>query len=206
MGMRRNANKAVVPPDDAPEGTKRGKAVVVKIPRGRPPKYKPEYPNIIREVCKRIAPTDSEIGAILGVCERQVRRWRATYPEFRAACKTSIAAWVARTERTGWEMANGFSVRSGEWDTPKDGPPRWLEKDEYIEPNFQALEMMLATHAPDRYKRRGIQIGIGAGGDLSFSFLVEGSMAPPAAKMVDASPAPPALPSPTATPEKVGTK
>jgi hypothetical protein len=173
---------------------------LVKQPPGRPTKYRPQYAQIVRTLAKHVPPTDSEIAEALSVGDRVIRNWKRLHPEFRAAFKSSIKGWVERTERSMWELANGYSVRTGEWKLTKEGEPLWLEFNKQFPPDREAGQYMLATHASDTYKPRGVQINA-SGDGFSLAVLVGGSAARHG-KTLDASPSPAALPAPK-EPEKV---
>ena len=62
-------------------------------------------------MCNRILATQEEIASTLGITSRQLRTWRAQYPELRQAMDAGNEVFDTRVERALAERATGFYER-----------------------------------------------------------------------------------------------
>jgi transposase-like protein len=67
--------------------------------RGRPAKYDPASAPQIARALAQAGATQGEIASTLGVTSRQLRTWRAQYPEFRIALDAGNEVFDSRVER-----------------------------------------------------------------------------------------------------------
>jgi hypothetical protein len=87
--------------------------------RGRTKDYDPAVCGIVRKRCLAGA-TDVEIAEFLGVSTGTLYRWRADYPEFRAALKTGKNGADQRVAQSLYHRACGYSSEETEAVKVKD--------------------------------------------------------------------------------------
>lgn len=112
-------------------------------PRGRPLTYRPE-------LCEKAATaaingaTDEEIAEELGIDGATFYRWRARFPEFKAACKWGKDNCDERVERSLYARAVGYT-----YETVKimqfEGKPVIVAHKEHIAPDISAAKMWLTN-------------------------------------------------------------
>src|SRR6516165_8685643 len=87
-------------------------------PLGRPAKYDAaSMPEAAKSLAQAGA-TQEEIASAFGITSRQLRTWRAQYPEFRIALDAGNEVFDTRVERALAERAIGF-YETWEEDTPR---------------------------------------------------------------------------------------
>jgi hypothetical protein len=74
---------------------------------GRPSKYKPEYVEQARKLCK-LGATDIEIADFFEVEVRTIYRWKGEHEEFCQALKIAKTEADERVERSLFARANGY--------------------------------------------------------------------------------------------------
>ncbi len=76
---------------------------------GRPTKFRPWMVERVQELCIAGA-VDREIAAHLGIDKTTLYDWRIAHPELGEAMKLGKSLADDRTERTAFEIANGYTV------------------------------------------------------------------------------------------------
>jgi hypothetical protein len=88
----------------------------------------------------------------VGVTDRTVRNWFATYPEFAEAFKYSAAAFDERVERSLAERALGYEFDSEEIKVI-DGHVHRIPVRRRFPPDVGAATLYLTNRMPHKYKR-----------------------------------------------------
>ena len=76
----------------------------------RPTKYKPEYAEQAKKLCKNNAFTDAELAVFFGVNLSTLHLWKIKQPEFSNAIKIGKAPANARVEKSLYDRAMGYSA------------------------------------------------------------------------------------------------
>ena len=75
---------------------------------GRPPKYKKEYAEQARKICK-LGATDLVLADIFGVAESTIYKWKLDHPEFSEAAKIGKLTNIEKVELSLLQKATGYS-------------------------------------------------------------------------------------------------
>lgn len=77
------------------------------MPRGRPSKYKPEFVDQARKLC-RLGATDAELADFFGVTVSTVALWKVEHKEFSDALRLTKAIADKRVEMSLYRRAMGY--------------------------------------------------------------------------------------------------
>lgn len=75
---------------------------------GRPTKYKKEYAEQARKICK-LGATDLQLADIFGVAESTIYKWKLDQKEFSEALKSGKLTPIEEVERSLYEKATGYN-------------------------------------------------------------------------------------------------
>lgn len=75
--------------------------------RGRPSKYKCEFPEQARKLCM-LGATDKDMAEFFGVGESTLNRWKIEYPEFRESLKGGKMMADANVAESLYKRATGY--------------------------------------------------------------------------------------------------
>lgn len=123
----------------------------------RPTKYKPEYAEQARRLCKNNAFTDAELAAFFGVTLSTLHLWKLKNPEFSDALKIGKAPANQRVQKSLYDRAMGYSQT--EMDIRViDGKIVKTEIVKHYPPDPTCLIFYLKNRMPDEWrdKRDGI--------------------------------------------------
>lgn len=129
---------APFPPDFPPERT------------GRPSTYKDEYARQALKLCEMGA-TDSELAEFFQTSITTLQRWKATRPEFHAACKTGKDAADERIKSALYHRAAGYTYDS-EKVFQHQGVIVRAPTQEHVPPDVTAAIFWLKNRKPDEWR------------------------------------------------------
>jgi transposase-like protein len=115
--------------------------------------YDPErFPAIAKALAEHGA-TQEEVAARLGITSRQLRTWRAQYPELRDAMDAGNDVFDTRVERALAERAIGFyETWEEEKFNPVTGRKELLVHREYYPPDTKAARIWLTNRKRNDWK------------------------------------------------------
>lgn len=76
--------------------------------KGRPSKYKPEFPEQAAKLCK-LGATDEALADFFGVTRQTINQWKLDYPDFSYALKTAKDELDSQVVRSLFQRAMGYS-------------------------------------------------------------------------------------------------
>jgi len=122
-------------------------------PLGRPAKYDAaSMPEAAKSLAQAGA-TQEEIASAFGITSRQLRTWRAQYPEFRIALDAGNEVFDTRVERALAERAIGFYET---WEEDKINPVTGQRETfihrEYYPPDTKAANQWLTNRKRHEWK------------------------------------------------------
>ena len=122
-------------------------------PLGRPAKYDAaSMPEAAKSLAQAGA-TQEEIASAFGITSRQLRTWRAQYPEFRIALDAGNEVFDTRVERALAERAIGFYET---WEEDKINPVTGQRETfihrEYYPPDTRAANQWLTNRKRHEWK------------------------------------------------------
>lgn len=126
--------------DETPEGT---------VGPGRPSKYKPEFCELVANMCIRGA-TDFEIAQALEIATGTFYRWQHEHPEFREALKLGKESADERVERSLYHRAVGYSFRAIKIFQNGEMVPYT----EHVPPDVGAATMWLTNRKGDEWRSK----------------------------------------------------
>lgn len=119
-------------------------------PRGRPTKYKQEYVDQARKLCK-LGATDMELADFFEVNVDTVYRWKSVHEDFSEALKTGKEDADDRVERSLYHRATGYS-----FDAVKifqhAGKPVKVPYREHVPPDTTAMIFWLKNRRPEQWR------------------------------------------------------
>ena len=121
-----------------------------KRPNHRPSSYKPEFAELARKYCL-LGALDVELADFFGVSVWTVMRWARQFPEFCSALKAGKEEGNARTERSLYHRANGYTYE-GEKVFQYGGKIIRAKTREHVPPDPTSLIFFLKNRAPDRWR------------------------------------------------------
>lgn len=117
---------------------------------GRPPKYKPGYAIIAKELCERGA-TDYDLAQQFGVETVTIWRWQVQHAEFCSAVKVAKDSYDDRVERSLAQRAVGYT-----YDTEKvfhhQGEITRAKIVEHVPPDPGAAKLWLTNRRRDKWR------------------------------------------------------
>lgn len=157
------------------EAKSKGKALPPKVkapsplnppenPVGRPTKYKPEYAEIAKSMCK-LGATDYELAEAFGVRTVTIWRWQATHPEFCSALKVMKETYDDRVERSLAQRATGYSYHTKKVFQFR-GQIVEAEIIEHVPPDPGAAKLWLTNRRPKDWRDLR-QVEMGGPGDFA---------------------------------------
>lgn len=78
------------------------------MPGGRPSKYKPEFAEQARKLC-RLGAIEKDLAEFFNVAETTIDNWKINHPEFLGALKNGKGFSDDRVERSLYERATGYT-------------------------------------------------------------------------------------------------
>lgn len=118
--------------------------------RGRPPKYKPEYCDIARQMCERGA-TNADLAAHFGVAISTVWLWQVTHAAFFESCKLGKAVADERVKNSFYMRAVGYEYAAEKLFSYEGSIIRG-EYREHIPADVNAAKFWLMNRRPDEFK------------------------------------------------------
>src|SRR5215472_14801761 len=121
-----------------------------RVSPGRPSTYRAEYAEQAANYCK-LGATDADLANCFRVGISTIKRWQATYPEFRSALKGGKDEADDCVERSLYQRAIGF-----EYDTVKvfnaNGRPLVVPYRHAVPPDVTAQIFWLKNRRPERWR------------------------------------------------------
>lgn len=77
--------------------------------RGRRPIYQDDFPDQARKLCEQFGAIDQDLANYFGVSIRSIHKWKAKYPDFRAALVLGKEVADDNVERALYMRAMGYS-------------------------------------------------------------------------------------------------
>lgn len=118
---------------------------------GRPTKYKPEYVEQARKLCSVKAFTDFELAQFFEIDKSTLYDWQVAHPEFREAILSGKQAPDDRVERSLYERALGYSVKTEKLFNDKGNVVR-AETIEHYPPDTTAAIFWLKNRRPAEWR------------------------------------------------------
>lgn len=123
-----------------------------KHPGGRPPKYKKEYAEQARKIC-RLGATDLQLADIFGVAESTIYKWKLDHAEFSEAAKEGKLSNIEKVERSLFEKATGYS-HEAEHISNYQGKITKTKITKHYPPSDKAMIYYLNNLAPEKYRNQ----------------------------------------------------
>lgn len=123
-----------------------------KAAGGRPSKYKPEFAEQAKHLC-RLGATTQQLGDAFGVDSRTIERWMGKYPEFCRTIKEEKRSADEEVERALYQRATGYShddVKVMQY----EGVPVIVPIEKHYPPDTGACVFWLQNRQPDKYRPR----------------------------------------------------
>src|SRR6516165_6754431 len=122
-------------------------------PLGRPAKYDAASAPEVARALAQAGATQEEIASTFGITSRQLRTWRAQYPELRDAMDAGNDVFDTRVERALAERAIGFyETWEEEKFNPVTGRKELLVHREYYPPDTKAARIWLTNRKRNDWK------------------------------------------------------
>ena len=123
---------------------------------GRPTKYRPEFVERAREMCRRGA-TDYDLAQEFGVVTSTIWSWSVKHPDFSSALKTEKGAFDDRVERSLAQRAVGYSYHATKV-MQHNGTPVYAAYIEHVPPDPGAAKLWLCNRRPDLWREK-VELG-----------------------------------------------
>lgn len=117
---------------------------------GRPPKYKKEYAEQARKICK-LGATDLQLADIFGVAESTIYKWKLDYPEFSEALGLGKLTAVENVENALYKSCIGYSHKEDKIFN-NNGSPLIVPTVKKYPPNIPAIQLYLTNVKPETWK------------------------------------------------------
>lgn len=138
--------------------------------RGRPPKYKAEYAEQAKHLCK-LGATDEDLAEAFKVHVATIYRWQSQYPEFCEASKVGKDMADARVERALYHRAVGYShdaVKVMQY----QGQPVIVPYKERFAPDTTAALKWLNNRKPEEWREQPKDINVNFNANLIVGEIV----------------------------------
>jgi hypothetical protein len=119
---------------------------------GRPPKYKKEYAEQARKICK-LGATDVQLGDIFGVSEATIYNWKNKYPEFLEAVGAGKLTPLENVELSLYKSCIGYSHKEDKIFN-NQGEPLIVPTIKHYPPNVSAIQLYLTNVKPEAWKMK----------------------------------------------------
>jgi len=118
--------------------------------RGRPTKYRPDYPRQAEQLA-RLGAADADLAEAFEVSAMTIWRWRMAYPEFCYALKEGKDAFDDRVERSLAMRAVGYSY-DAEKIFYQNGKVIRVPYREHVPPDVTACIFWLKNRRPEQWR------------------------------------------------------
>ena len=119
---------------------------------GRPTKYKKEYAEQARKICK-LGATDLQLSDIFGVAESTIYKWKKDHPEFSEALKSGKLTSIGKVELSLFQKATGYS-HADTHISNYQGEITKTEITKHYPPSDKAIIYYLNNLAPEKYRNQ----------------------------------------------------
>lgn len=131
---------------------------------GRPTKYKPEYVEQAKKLCK-LGATDCELADFFGVSDRTIYRWASLHDDFCQSLKAGKTVADERVVRSLYKKAVGFEQQEVKIFMPANAEkPIYAEYTAKYAPDTTAAIFWLKNRRPEEWRDASSMEHTGKGG------------------------------------------
>lgn len=128
---------------------------------GRPTKYKPEYAEQAKDICRWGGFSQAKLAKVFGVDKKSITNWRKEFEDFDDAIRAGMDRFnMDLAEKSLLKLVKGFRIKEKKYEQGKvlgdDGKETVEmvlveERTKQIPPNVRAIETFLRSRDPERW-------------------------------------------------------